>query len=353
MNSPALTYAAERSPVYSTGDQLLGSQSSSDTTGQLIRSWNHSRELHTACRDSLISAGLSDAVLTVAVSGSLGRMEIIESSDCDLIVVLKDVVLRDKQLAADCFDAVSNAIVPLGLATSKAGGIFSVPTSPQRLCNPAMLGVIDEDMDSFGHRIQLLIDSQPIFGNAEFEQLQLQILQRYATDTIQYDSQKQWTYLLNDLIRYHRSLSVRTQWATRTNPPQWRALNLKLFHSRMTNYIGLLFLLGESSCKTKDKTSCLLEHLKLTPLERVWHVMEAHNSDHSQSILDNYGQFLAAMNCPDFRAELAVDKPGALPDDHDAYQRIRTGARQIVTTAARFVFDEAQWAPQFKELLLF
>lgn len=340
-------YAADREPVYR--------RTCSDAEqSQLSKSWIASAKFHSAIREALVAAKLSSAVQTVAVSGSLGRMEVVDGSDCDLIVVLSDEVLKQPEQAAKCFEHVLRAIEPLGLATSKAGGIFSVPTSADRLCDPSMLGVIDEDMATFGHRIQLLIDSQPVYGFDRFRQLQQSILERYAAETIEHDHSKQWTYLLNDLMRYHRSLCVRTQWATRQTPGQWRLLNLKLWHSRLLNYAGLLFLLGECSTESTDKTEWLAERLPLTPLERVIDVFGENDDPTGVTIVDSYNRFLSFMNNPDDLAGLAVDdRESRLPDDHARYQSLRDNSRMIVSALSSFVFNQRHWDSRFNEILLF
>jgi hypothetical protein len=348
-----IDHAADRTPVYQDLTRDL------DRIKQLDVSWNRSADLHADFRQALIDARLPDSIRTVAVSGSFGRMEVVDGSDCDFIVVLSDKALGDvdTQLsthASECFELVLNATRGLGLSASKAGGIFSVPTSVERLCTPKSMGVIDEAMDAFGHRIQLLIDSQPVYGFDEFTRIQNSILKRYASETIEFDSTKQWTYLLNDLIRYHRSLCVRTQWATRAHPAKWRMLNLKLWHSRLMNYAGLLFLLGECSRKTSDKVAWLAARLPLTPLERVVQVMQCHSNPSVSLIIECYDQFLAAMSDPQFTSDLAVDGPSRFPDDHAAYQVLRDNSRRITSALTRFILNQPEgWSPQFHELLLF
>ena len=345
-------HPANRAPIY----QMLSQ--AGQFTG-LFDSWHRSSALHADFQRALVEAKLPDAVRTVAVSGSLGRLEVVDGSDCDLIVVLQDAALSDvdgklSRAAAECFELVLKAIRPLGLSASKTGGIFSVPTSFERLCDAKSLGVVDEPMDTFGHRIQLLIDSQPVYRFDEFAMLQQSILRRYARETIEFDGSKQWTYLLNDLIRYHRSLCVRTQWATRADPPKWRVLNLKLWHSRLINYAGLLLLLGESSRETNDKLQWFVDRLALTPLERVVHVLQCHTEGVASEIIECYDRFLAAMNDAEFIVQLADDGQSRFPDDHAAYQGLRENSRRIVSSLTRFILDQPnEWAPQFHELLLF
>ena len=122
----------------------------------------------------------------------------------------------------------------------------------------------------------------------------------------------------------------------------------------MINYSGLLFLLGECSTETTDKAEWLLSHFKLTPLERVAHILGHHNRDATaQNIVQCYDRFLTAMNSPDYLARLNVDGPTRQPNDHAAYQQLRSNGRDIVSTLTRFVFESASWDPRFTQLLLF
>ncbi|MDB4614673.1 DUF294 nucleotidyltransferase-like domain-containing protein [bacterium] len=338
-------YAANREPVYDT----LVDQAQRH---QLKSSWKNSADAHTTMRSALLAAQLPDDVLTVVVSGSMGRMEVVVGSDCDLIVILSDSAIADAEVAADCYSQVATAIQPAGLATSKPGGVFSTPNSFSRICDQVTLGIIDEDMTTFGQRIQLLIDSQPIYGDQQCARLQSAILARYAYQTIEYDASKQWTYLLNELIRYHRSLCVRTQWQTRNTPTKWRTLNLKLAHSRMVNYAGLLLLLGECSTQKRDKQQWLFDRLALTPLERVCHVLNNHGHDPT-AVVDCYNRFLSSMNDTAFLESLADGPDTGQPDDHPGYCELRTSARAITTTLANFLLDRpAGWDEQFIQLML-
>ena len=56
---------------------------------QLHEAWQRSRETLRSIEMCLQAAELDSSVQTVCVSGSLGRMELVEQSDVDLIVVVQ------------------------------------------------------------------------------------------------------------------------------------------------------------------------------------------------------------------------------------------------------------------------
>ncbi|MFK7821388.1 MAG: hypothetical protein AB8G99_21915, partial [Planctomycetaceae bacterium] len=209
---------------------------------ELESCWSRSKGLIAALRTEFSKAGLNERVRTIYVSGSIGRMEAVATSDCDLVVVLNDEELASgSSIMSTVFDCVER----VGCQRPKAAGIFGFPTSFEELLDPKTAGVVDEDLGVFGKRIQALLDSQPLVHPQEFESLQPSILKRYASAPIADPGAFQLRWLVDDLIRYWRSLCARTRWLSHDNQRHWRALNVKVRHSRMLLCAGLYHLLVE------------------------------------------------------------------------------------------------------------
>lgn len=317
----------------------------------ILDAWNRTRRTLDDVVKCLNAGRLDAAVQTVYLAGSLGRMEQLSQSDADVIVIVQDEIEAGSPASKVAFDSVWNQLEGLGLAKPKAGGVFAVADTSARLCDAATRGVIDEDMGVFGRRFQMLLDSQPVYGIEEFERIQAAVLDRYASDFLEHNPHKQWTYLLNDLIRYFRSLCVRTQWISDVG--QWRLINSKLRHSRLMNYAGLLLLLGECSLR-EDKVDWLKARMKWTPLERVAAVFAAHVDPRWSVIGKAYADFLSSMHDVDFVTRLCDSTVDAPCFENEPLRHLESTSDKILRVLLGFTLDRrADWHSRFFEYLIF
>jgi hypothetical protein len=180
-------------------------------------------------------------------------MESCALSDGDLIVILRDRVVPDGAEAKCAFEALWGQLESLRIAKPKEGGAFSQATSMSQLRDKKSLGGYGEDMRVLSKRLLLLLETQPVFANEEYAAVVEEIVDAYAENYVVRDSTKEWVFLLNDLIRYFRCLCVNYQWDFQNQHGKWPIRNVKLRHSRLIMYGGLLGLLGESSKERADK----------------------------------------------------------------------------------------------------
>jgi hypothetical protein len=182
-------------------------------------------------------------------------------SDADLIIVVSDDVDLESEYAKEAYQSVWEAISELNLQKPKQTGVFAQPTSQKQL--EFSIGKDDESLDIFGKRLLLLLESQPIYNDENYSLLIDSLIDRYAARYVQDDAKKEWTLLLNDLIRYFRSLAVNYQWDFEHESEKWGIRNVKLRHSRVIMYAGLLVLLGEASKERDDKVSWLKNKIRV------------------------------------------------------------------------------------------
>ena len=272
----------------------------------LATAWKWSWERLTRMRACLADLPRrAPEVAAVAVSGSLGRLEAGPYSDGDLIVVLSSEASSELDRTAGV-TAVWDALAPLNLPRPQANGIFATAVTRAELCDPASRGRVVEDRALFGKRIQLLLDTQPVHGPDAYAGLVTAVIERYAAGFVAHDATKEWVYLLNDLVRYFRSLCLEAQWNFSPQGGGWYIKSLKLRHSRVAMYAGLLFLLGECSREKNDKVGWLTARVHRTPLERIAEVYRGRQDPHFNRVASAYDRFLAGMNDPSTRAALAL-----------------------------------------------
>ncbi|QDU82099.1 hypothetical protein Pla110_38540 [Polystyrenella longa] len=317
---------------------------------ELLQAWQHSRQVSERVETALATLLPHDVVSTIAVSGSVGRMEAHAGSDVDLIVVLRDEFLEDRETGARIMQQVWDVLRQLGFPVPKSNGIFSEPTTRIELCNRELIGQIQGDPALFGKRIQLLLDSQPLFGRSEFVQLQSDILDWYQIEEAGNDP-AQTNYLLNDLQRYQRALAIRYQFQHRDDPLQWRLLNLKFRNSRFVNHFGLLLILGEMGIQPVGRGEWLRKALLWTPLERIAAVYARRHEAMFHVIARHYDWFLGQMGNPDFIHRL---EGGIELDDNDAWQEGFHRSRQMSREMNRFLIDrQHDWNDLFLESLTY
>jgi hypothetical protein len=216
----------------------------------------------------------------------------------------------------------------------------------------ASVGEATEEVDKLGKRMLLLLESRSVYNPQEYDELIEKLFSKYA-EYLTGDPNKEYAFLLNDLIRYFRFICVNYQASFWRENDRWVIRNLKLRHSRIIMYAGLLFLIGEASkYHGNEKISFVRDHLKLTPLERLGLVYES-NSDRSFfRVVGPYNVFVSRLSDKDWRDKLNVDyaQRYSLPE----FSEMKANSDALVAELLRFVFARrGQWSERFFEYLLF
>ncbi len=278
-------------------------------------------------------------VKCVVLSGSLARLDASPQSDVDLIVVLRDEALGDEERASNAVSVVWQRLESLGLREPQGGGVFAKPTSRQQLCDGPR-GVVAENVDIFGKRIQLLLEARPIFGGEECMQLQRDILQRYADHPFAHRADELWGYLTDDLIRYWRSYRVWRQWDIKTGNGGWYLRNLKLRHSRLVTYAALLLACVADTIE-KPSVESLLELLRLPPLERLHYVDQQLGVGAVAAVCQYYDSFLHQINDAAHRNAFEDATPStpqqALDEADEQFAHLLDNSDQLRTALVRLI----------------
>jgi hypothetical protein len=330
------------------------------------KNWDESIKLINEIRKCLTDKKINSSVATVAAAGSIGRMEASPGvSDADLIVVLSEGTDLETPEATEAYESVWEALKFLKIDRPKPNGVFGKPTNKKELLGS--LGNTKETLEVFGKRLLLLLETQPMYGDDVYTNLINVIVERYADEYVRRDPKKEWTFLLNDLIRYFRSLSVNYQWDFENEAGKWPIRNIKLRHSRLVMYSGLLMLLGEASKERRDKLSWLKERLKMTPMERLAWVYEQNSDWNFHRIAGPYDVFLTQLNIPEVRNHLNVDPVEAqdveAQDEQESYRQrymipefaaLKANSDGLIAELLRFVLARSgSWSERFFEYLIF
>jgi hypothetical protein len=216
---------------------------------------------------------------------------------------------------------------------------------------------VAEDPNVFGPRVQLVLDGRPVWGGLRHAALLAAVLGRYRWAFLGTHHRPAYSYLIDDVLRYWRSLCVAVRWDFDRDRGGWYWRQAKLWHSRLVMCAGLLFVLGEADRDDAD-IGWVLARLEMTPLERLAWVYEANGDPHFERIAGAYERFLTLAHDPGRRAELARAAPGA-PDEVEVhrpawYGEVEESAWTVRRELVRFALEGRHgWNSQFVTQLLF
>ena len=284
----------------------------------------------------------ADSESCIAVVGSFGRNEASSCSDLDYIL------LSESDSEYDRLNSELHSItLEKGIAFSNANGVFSKRVTPLELTNIA--GAKEEALHQLAQRILLLLESKPIYNESYFEKIREEILGKYL-EYLNDDSDKFPVYLLNDTIRYFRWICVNLQFYFWAENEKWTIRNIKLRHSRIVMYAGMLLVLLNSSNKT-NKRDYIESMLPMTPLERIASVFND-NGHSAEKILEAYDFFLSLLRNQTVRDALQVDYKERYNNCY--YDRLKTNSDELQQTLSNFIFDmRGKWKDEAMEYLIF
>ncbi len=328
------THVSDQSTPHLFAQDRVAPWSSNDLP-HLAAAWSRTRETLLAIRAALDTNPLPDGVVALYVCGSMGRMEQLPESDCDLVIVTEDAIAPDSPHSGEIHAAIWRRLEPLGLHRPKPHGIFSQAVTRGQLTDRATLGVVDEDQFVFGKRIQLLLDSQPVCADAAFDTLARDVLERYVLTRSRASllSSSPWSGLISDLTRYFHSLRIRTTWWPADQPGRWRTLNVKLRFSRLLLYAGMLALVANTASDAPLET--LSDNLAWTPLERIAIAFGPNESDRD-ALLHSYDRFLARMGDPTALAALASDE-ASCDTELESFRNLIESSRDVSRLLTRWI----------------
>ncbi len=299
---------------------------------------------------------LDKSIVTVAVAGSLGRLEATAQSDVDCMVILDDTSGIDPTQIAGSIEKIRSEFVRCNLRAPKADGIYFRPITTSALLDLAGRGSLEESEAIFGTRMQMLLDARPVYRADEFIALRLRILNWYGWPK---EHRGNWTHLLNDLSRYLHSYAVWQQFKfSRTKDDGWYLRQAKLRSTRITTIAGLLFLLGETTVGGASHGILLPEKFNRTPLGRLQKVFENYAEANFASILEPYESVHQMLSDPLIRGELirlSPERAADLRSQHvGAYAEIHELSERLIRELTQFILSrQSDWSPRiFRTWLL-
>jgi hypothetical protein len=202
----------------------------------------------------------------VVTCGSYARREASSASDMDYYSILGDNAesMETPSWDPDLQTEIKNKVGKL----PSAQGAFATNISERELLEN--YGGYNDSNATITRRMLYLLEGDYLTCPEKFRTLRRKIIERYVDHTPG-DHQLAF-YLLNDIVRYWRTLAV--DYADKTygaeKPKPWAIRNIKLIFSRKLIYASGLFSVALTADRIKeDKIKILEEMFNFTPLDRL------------------------------------------------------------------------------------
>jgi hypothetical protein len=281
-------------------------------------------------RRELLSGLDGDADASVIMLGSWGRFELTSGSDDDLLILVHGATRET--VRPDISQIVR--LISAGDAFRAPGpeGTFGDVAFSQDLVNN--IGLDRDTNRNLTRRMLVLLESVALTQGDVHGHVRRAVLDGYLKDSIR--DFRPPRFLLNDLIRYWRTIGVDFVAKVRDRDGQgWGLRNAKLRTSRKMLFAsGLLAVLRCHEIRTEHMLDFLSEQFAMTPVDRIASAyLHYHDVGGGAAALVAYDQFLQLLDDEQVRTELnAIDgAAGAAASRHfDSVARLGVSIDQAL-----------------------
>jgi len=181
----------------------------------------------------------------------------------------------------------------------------------------------DKDVNShITKRILFLTEGLAVNNVKLYKKQRDELIDRYVARKI--SDHQLGMFLLNDLIRYYRTVCVDFEFKTVEDNKPWGIRNIKLIFSRKLLYFGGILIAAEMAQRSyKEKVEIFRNLCMLPPLERIRTVCGS-NADRA---IKEYSRFLEAIESSSTREMLEKVNPAkALPE---SFRRLKNSGHHF------------------------
>jgi predicted nucleotidyltransferase len=232
---------------------------------------------------------------SLVVNGSFARHEVTQGSDFDFFILHKPTAnaLKIKKAIQRINGAAKKAKVKL----PSDRGVFGQKFDGSTLISN--IGGDDDGNRSITRRVLYLLEGHAITNQKLFNSHRDQLVNRYIQSNI--SDHQLGLFLLNDFIRYYRTVCVDFEFKTYESKKPWGIRNIKLIFSRKLMYFSGALMVAETAQRSvKRKRQIIIEHSKLTPIQRVQKIC----GNSADRALASYATFLKRLDDKDVRKSL-------------------------------------------------
>jgi predicted nucleotidyltransferase len=238
---------------------------------------------------------IGDSVL--GTYGSYARREASPQSDLDFFVICRTP--QQLENTRRSIDPLTTQLIAIaGREPSKTGAFGDVEDLETMLSN---IGGNDDHNSKITRRILFLLEGEWLGNQDFFDEVLNALLGKYVRENI--TSHQFALFLLNDIIRYYRTICVDFEFKTvqDANPKPWGTRNIKLVFSRKLLYFSGILVVAETAQRSySEKISTLKNLLSMPVIDRIATVC----GPRSFQALELYDSFLEQLSREEVRKSL-------------------------------------------------
>lgn len=226
--------------------------------------------------------------VSVVTTGSFARKEATEHSDLDFFLLVENngMLVDEAYLAAVRHTIAGIVRRTIGKEPSVDGAFGGFEPVDRILIN---IGGNFDDNAKTTRRILLLLECDWLSNEKLFHDVRSRLLSRYVDNNIQKENITR--FLLNDIIRYYRTVCVDFEYKTFEAQKGWGIRNVKLRFPRKLLYFSALLTVAQTAGRA-DKKNILEQWIGLTPIDRLKKI----KSPRVKMILKEYEYYLKILS---------------------------------------------------------
>jgi hypothetical protein len=236
-----------------------------------------------------------DNNVSIVLMGSWGRSEVTSGSDDDFMLLVRGDTSKDVRPLKQEVESI------LDRAPGDQG-IFGKPVSSRWMIEK--IGLEGDANSNVSRRMLFLLES--VFATHEntYTEVRQELLDRYLDQSVKHYRPPR--FLLNDVVRYWRTMCVDFAGKERVGPEKWGLRNAKLRTARKMLFAGGLLPVFEcASLRREEMPKFLLRQFEMPPVDRIADAFLTHNAaDPGGRALGAYDDFLGLLDNEVFRREL-------------------------------------------------
>lgn len=308
----------------------------------IARARRHSEEIVQRIRTDLqapLDASPRREQLSVVATGSYGREEACSESDLDYFILLDgcsaEHIPREKAQIKRVVDRY------IARQTSDSG-LFGGEATQDFAQLMEHIGGSQDSNPSLTRRMLLLLEGRSLYGDAHFASLRRQLMAAYIGKGSRDKAISR--FLLNDVIRYYRTIATDVQHKACVEQKDWGLRSIKLKFSRKLLYFAAIIAIAETAGEPDRgaRIERMLALLELPALERIHAIASAAPAKQTSAGLEAktreifaiYEFFLRQISAPANRRELAELREEDR-EDCELYMALRASSK----TFTRCLFD--------------
>lgn len=286
-----------------------------------------------------------DADASIVLMGSWGRQERTPGSDDDFLVLVGGHPRPDAEPQVHRLDGV------LGSGEAKPGtqGIFG----QQIFVGPLVehIGLEEDGNANLTQRMLLVLESVPVVGRDAYRRALEQVIDGYVQDHAK--DYRPPRFLLNDLVRYWRTICVDFAGKARAEEQKWGMRNAKLRLNRKLLFAGgLIPVLLCHRLRREEQRDWLLHALQAPPTDRLADAFLHYDApDEGVRALGAYDRWIGMLGEPEVRAHLTGLTRASAADDR-LFAEVRRVAKEFEQGLLALLF-ETGLSPIAREFVVF